>query len=214
MTTVLILAAGEQARWEKAYGIKQFRPIEKEPLIIRTQRQVKDRGQMAFVITHNPEIARASKRILAPRARRWIAETLKSTAHIWTERVIVLLGDVVYSKACMDAIVVYDGPIRFWGNLYEIFALSFDDRVMTEMFTAIDKAIYHAEYDGGPGKLRKVYQAFVGLDFEDNEIHRDEFEEVLAPDYTRDFDSIKDWKNFVKEVLNPRRLDDLPGGVR
>ncbi len=214
MTTVLILAAGEQARWEKAYGIKQFRPIEKEPVITRIQRQVQDRGQMAFVITHNPEIARTSKRVLAPRARRWIAETLRSTAHIWTERVIVLLGDVVYSKACMDAIVVYDGPVRFWGNLYEIFALSFDDRVMTEMFTAIDKAIYHAEYDGGPGKLRKVYQAFVGLDFEDNEIHRDEFEEVLAPDYTRDFDSIKDWKNFVREVLNPRRLDDLLGGDR
>ncbi len=212
MTTVLILAAGEQARWEQAYGIKQFRPIEKEPLILRTQRQVRDRGLSPIVVTHHPEIARASKRVLAPRARRWIAETLKSTAHIWTKRVIVLLGDVVYSKACMDAIVVYDGPIRFWGNLYEIFALSFNDETITDVFTAIDKAIYHAEYDGGPGKLRKVYQAFVGLDFEDNEIHRDEFEEVLAPDYTRDFDSIEDWKNFVREVLNPRRLDDLPGG--
>ncbi len=212
MITVLILAAGEQARWEKAYGIKQLRPVEKETTIGRIQRQIRDRGLSPIVVTHHPEIARTAKSTFTPRARRWIAETLRSTAHIWTERVIVLLGDVVYSKACMDAIIVYDGPIRFWGNLYEIFALSFDGSVMTEMFTAIDKAIYHAEYDGGPGKLRKVYQAFVGLDFEDNEIHRDEFEEVLAPDYTRDFDTIEEWKNFVREVLNPRRLDDLPGG--
>lgn len=208
MTTVLILAAGEQARWEKMYGIKQLRPVESESVIGRIQRQVRDRGHAAFVVTHNPTIIKVSERTIMPRLREWIAETLRSTAYMWTNRVIVLLGDVVYSKATMDLIINYDGPIRFWGNIGEIFAMSFNDEAVTQMFTAIDKAIYHARFEGGPGKLRKVYQAFVGLDFEDNNIQHKVFEEVH--DYTRDFDVEKDWRNFVHEVLNARILDDLP----
>ncbi len=115
----------------------------------------------------------------------------------------------------MDAIISYDEPVRFWGNLYEIFALnfnfalSFNDKAVTRMFTAIDKAIYHAEFKGGPGKLRKVYQAFVGFDFEDNNIHHKMFEEVLHPDYTQDFDAADDWHNFVIEKLNTGVIDDL-----
>lgn len=209
MTTVLILAAGEQARWEDDYGLKQLRPIEGESLIVRTQRQVRQRSQAAFVVTHKEVLQRLSERAVYPTRRRWIAETLRSTAYMWTDRVIVLLGDVVYSKAVMDSIINYDGAIRFWGNLHELFGLSFNHDATTKMLTALDKAIHHAEYDGGPGKLRKVYQAFVGFDFEDNNIHHAMFEEVPASDYTRDFDTKEDWSNFVLEVLNRWELDDL-----
>ena len=209
MTTVLILAAGEQARWE-AGTPKQLLHIKKETVIGRIQRQVRDRGLAAFVVTHHPTITAHVERIILPRSRRWVAETLRSTAYGWTSRVIVLLGDVIYSKAVMDSIINYDGPVRFWGNLYELFALSFNDDAVTPILTAIDKAIHHAEHKGGPGKLRKVYQAFVGFDFEDNNIHHEIFDEVMGTDYTQDIDTVDDWHNFVKEKLNAGVLDDLP----
>ena len=213
MTTVLILAAGEQARWEDDMGIKQLLPVEQESVISRIQRQVRDRGFAAFVVTHHPQIIKVSKRTIMPRERRWTAETLRSTAYMWTSRVIVLLGDVVYSKAVMDSIINYDGAVRFWGNLHEIFALNFNDEAMTKMFTAIDKAIHHAEFQGGPGKLRKDYQACVGVDIEDNNIRQPYFEEDLPPDNTKDFDTTGEWKAFVLEVLNTWKLDDLPERV-
>lgn len=213
MTTVLILAAGEQARWEDDMGIKQLLPVEKESVIIRIQRQVRDRELAAFVVTHHPMIIKCSERTIMPRARRWTAETLRSTAYMWTAKVIVLLGDVVYSKAVMDSIINYDGAVRFWGNLHEIFALNFNDEAMTPMLTAIDKAVYHAEFKGGPGKMRKIYQAFVGFDFEDNNINHMIFETVSIYDYTTDFDTAQEWRNFVLEVLNTRKLDDLPERV-
>ncbi len=175
MVTVLILAAGEQARWEADLP-KQLLRIKKETVIGRIQRQVKDRGHSAYVITHHPTITAYVQRVIRPRARRWIAETLRSTEYMWTKRVIVLLGDVLYSKALMDEIIAYNGDLRFWGNLQEIYALSFNDEMVTQLFTAIDKAIHHAEFEGGPGKLRKVFQALVGFSFDNNNIKHRFFE--------------------------------------
>ncbi len=86
MTTILILAAGEQARWEDRLGIKQLLIVEKETVIDRIQRQVRDRGHSPFVISHVPAIIEQSERIIQPRSRRWIAETLRSTAYMWDSR--------------------------------------------------------------------------------------------------------------------------------
>jgi len=213
MTTILILAAGEQARWEIGQGVKQFLPIISEPLIVRTQRQVKDRGQSPLVVTCHQNIVKVSPAyymILKKEERRWTAETLKTTRWLWEPRVIVLLGDVVYSKALMDSIFEYGGPLRFWGTIHEIYAISFDSRRFTEMEQALDKVIHHAEYEGGPGKLRKVYQALAGYSFDHNEIHHPYFEEVIHPDYTQDFDTVQEWHRFVREKLNQKVIDDLP----
>jgi hypothetical protein len=213
MTTVLVLASGEQARWEIGQGIKQFLPIEKESLITRIQRQVQDRGQVAVVVAHNPLILKVSwayYTIVKKEERRWIAEAVKTSRWCWESRVIILLGDVVYSKTLMDSIFEYGGPVRFWGDRYEIFALGFDNRMFTKMEQALDKAIHHAEHNGGPGKLRKVYQALAGYTFDKNEIRNIYFEEVIHPDYTQDFDTVQDWHRFVREKLNQNLIDDLP----
>ncbi len=213
MTTVLILASGEQARWEIGQGIKQFLPIEKEALITRIQRQAEDRGQSAMVVAHDPLIIKLSQAyytIVKPSERRWIAETVKTTRWFWETRVIILLGDVVYSKSIMDSIFEYGGPVRFWGDKYEIFALGFDNRMFEKIDQALDKAIHHAEHQGGPGKLRKVYQALAGYSFDNNEIRHHYFEEVIHPDYTQDIDTVQDWHRFVREKLNLKLIDDLP----
>jgi hypothetical protein len=213
MTTVLVLAAGEQARWEIGQGIKQFLPIDKETLIGRIQRQAVDRGQYATVITWRSDIMKASKSyylIHRPDERRWIAETLRTTRWLWEPRVIVLLGDVVYSKQIMDSIFEYGGPVRFWGNTGEIYALSFDSRMFEKIDEALDKAIRHAEFEGGLGKLRKVYQALAGFPFDINNTNHSYFETVLHHDYTQDFDTVQEWHNFVREKLNQKVIDDLP----
>jgi hypothetical protein len=213
MTTVLVLASGEQARWEIGQGIKQFLPIEKESLITRIQRQVQDRGQVAVVVAHNPLILKVSWAyyiIQKKEERRWIAEAVKTSRWSWESRVIILLGDVVYSKALMDSIFEYGGPVRFWGDLHEIYALGFDSRMFEKIEQALDKAIHHAEFQGGPGKLRKVYQALAGYTFDNNEIRHPYFEEVEHPDYTQDIDTVQDWHRFVREKLNQKLIDDLP----
>ncbi len=208
MTTVLILAAGEQARWEGDTP-KQLLEVHGEPLISRIQRQVRMRRHAAFIITHHPQITVLAERAINPRRRRWVAETLRSTEYMWTKRVIVLLGDVLYSKALMDEIIAYNGDLCFWGNLQEIYALSFNDEMVTQLFTAIDKAVHHAEYSGGPGKLRKVFQALVGFDFDDNNIKHRFFETIYLYDYTQDFDTQEEWDNFVKEKMDAGLIDDL-----
>lgn len=216
MKSVFIMASGEQSRWEKSYAaqFKQLLPVEGETIIERIQRQVMDRSYKSTVMAHERAILKDVRHYVCtvPESkRRWLCEAVKTLADMWRGQVIILLGDVVYSKAIMDSIFNYEGQVRFWGNLYEIFAMSFND--YEKMIEACDKATEHAE-NGGPGKLRKVYQAYTGFGFDNNEIHHRVFEEVMITDYTQDIDTVGEWLNFVKEKLNMRIIDDLPQKVK
>ncbi len=208
--TVIILAAGEQERWDVSGGLKQLVSIGKEAVITRIQRQVKQRGATATVATHKREIALCAEESYYPTEHRWISETLKSTYPIWSVKNIILLGDVIYSKRCMDDIFAYDGDIRFWGNEHEVFALGFSLTVEDKLLKAIEKVLAYAEKTN-TGTMRKLFFAYVGHPIDENN-YKHAYFQVIDPvnDYTNDIDSEQERYNFMKEVVHTRRLDDLP----
>jgi hypothetical protein len=210
---VLVLASGEQNRWEKTGKPgprKQLLPLNGETIIERIIRQCRDRGADPIVVTHHGDIMEERGAIFLPvRDRRWTVETLLSTAPHWRERTVILLGDVIYSKAVIDRIYKCRDPIRVFGNELEIFGLSFSLDMWSDVSKALEVAIGHAE-NGGPGKLRKFYQAYCGLNLDSPDMEKTIIDWVChITDYTRDVDTPEDYATLRLKVIDGGRLDDL-----
>ena len=204
---VLILAAGKALRFNST--LKQLLPIGNELIVNRIIRQVEARNIFPLLITHSQEIADAANIQICqkPKANRWTCETLLSTIEWWNKRVIILLGDVIYSKAVMDRIINCQDEIRVFGHEYEIFAISFTSLVKVEVILALSEAIRHA-MAGGPGTLRKFYQAYCGLDLDSDKMEDKILDRVcFIQDYTNDIDTQEDYDNFLKQKLH--LLDDI-----
>jgi choline kinase len=119
----LILAAGQQNRWEhEKFPIKQLIEIDGKTLIERIQWQFG-----GAVVTHTPEILAKSQYVYRPEKFRWTVETLLSTAEFWRNQQIITLGDVYYTKEAVEAIKDFKGDMQFFGTIHEIFAISFTD---------------------------------------------------------------------------------------
>lgn len=212
MTTALILAAGEQVRWELenpfGYRFKQLLPVGSESIIARIVRQCRERRVEPLVVTHKKEIAQATDAPYhIPVKNRWTVETLLHSP-LNKRRVIVLLGDVIYSKSVMDRIFKYRGHIRVFGSEYEIFAISFSRSVLINVQHGLRKAIQHAE-NGGPGKLRKFYQAYCNLDLDSDCMETAIMSRVYyMEDYTQDVDSARSYKELLNKVVKGGLLDD------
>ncbi|MEJ5260793.1 MAG: NTP transferase domain-containing protein [Anaerohalosphaeraceae bacterium] len=150
--TAIIPAAGQGQRWNRAFGtLKQLVPVcdNRQPLLIRTIQMLRDRGVgTVYVLTREPEIVKAaagSAEVLPPAADRYLSDTILSSRSVWSEKTVVLLGDVYFSSACIDSIVRFEQEHRFWGighgsavcrnNLRrpELFAFSFLDSAYSEV---------------------------------------------------------------------------------
>lgn len=121
----------------------------------------------------------------------------------------MLLGDVAYSADTLDRILRYDGPVRFFGNKAEIFALAFGAEMHDKMAEALQKAVTHAEAvlakgQGNctkqewksVGKVWTCYRALVGLPMAEHDDGKDRcFQYQPAGDWTTDFDV---WERYVK----------------
>ena len=212
MTIALILAAGQQVRWEKenpfGYRFKQLLPVGEESIIARIVRQCREREVEPLVVTHKKEIVQATDaRHHIPVRNRWTVETLLCSP-LDGNRTVVLLGDVVYSKTVMDRIFRYKGYIRVFGSEFEIFAISFSRPVSFHVRHALKEAIEHAE-SGGKGKLRKFYQAYCGLDMNSDHMETAVMSRVYyLEDYTRDIDSARSYKELLNKVVKGGLLDD------
>lgn len=181
-----------------------------EPIICRIIRQVRERGDEPIVVTHNRNImAIVDTDIFVPRSRATTCNTLLSTAPLWHGYVRVLLGDVVYSKYAMDAIM-NDGRFQCtFGDLWEIYALIFHTDIYGgEVAYAAEKA---AEYK--KGKLRYLYRYLRWQDvkYEDTveNLHdHAQFWYKPSGDYTFDMDNEDRYRRFVSTVMKRGRLDD------
>jgi len=198
-TLPIILAAGDQSRWEQDHDLgvshKQLIDIAGEKLIDRIVRQCRDRGREPLIITHHQAIVEAVDASYCPVvSRRWTCDTLLHSP--WGWRTIVLLGDTLYSRTVMDRI--FAAP--------EIYGLVFTREVYIQIIEALTAAIRHAE-KGGPGKLRKFYQAYCGINLETNKMESEVLDWVCnVSDYTTDFDTPDDYHNFITHRLE--WLDD------
>src|SRR3990172_6468746 len=86
---VLICATGEGARWHGGEP-KQLAWLGDETILQRQIRQCNQRGTRPTVFTHDTMIARHIAPLRhfwdVPDHRRWLAETIFSTQHIWRAR--------------------------------------------------------------------------------------------------------------------------------
>jgi len=217
MTTVLILAAGAQKRWE-GHGIKQLADLGGESVLLRLARQVKRHGHTPIVVTGNPDIRRACLDIcltFQPLDCRWIMETILSTRALWTDPVIVLLGDVIYSRAAIEAILTDPRPFQIYGDVGEIYGMRF--RMEHEPQLRDISADAEARQGGVErGRIWNLYRKLCGRDL-DTHFHPYENDPnfTYIRDYTGDIDTVEALEVFRRDVIAAGRFDDTrePIGV-
>lgn len=119
MTQVIILCNGTDAGWNGHLGVrKQLIPVDGEPILCRTVRQLTERGVSSLTIaTSHRELEVPGADIFvpgeAPTYRNSHPPGLAvSPLFVWSDQpTILLLGDVRYSDAAMDTIV---RPVDSW----------------------------------------------------------------------------------------------------
>jgi hypothetical protein len=197
----VILAAGHAVRFHGA--LKQLLPMpDGDTLLSRMIRQVAERGGRSYVATWHPPIVEycrfSGADVVVPSAYRWTVETMLSTMSVWhRDRTIILLGDVVYSRAVMDEIFHRSLRLGIWGNQAEVFALSFTSQYWVGIELGLRETIRLTEGGAEPGKLRSFYRHTFPTPFW-----------IQVGDYTRDFDLPEHVRDFRREVLQTNRLDD------
>ncbi len=154
--TAVVPAAGRSERWGNYLGVpKQLATVgrpESTPLIVRTVRLLAEAGiERRVVVAHDPAIADAVSSLAQaehPQSHRFLSETLLSTGSFWSDRTLVLLGDVFFTRNSIDAMVQAPPGLHFFGIDYnspphrrgrrpEIFAMAFDRSVHDEMNRAL-----------------------------------------------------------------------------
>ena len=197
---VVILCAGKSKRFEWEGASKHLLPVFGEQLLSRTIRQCAEREVFPYVVTHDLKMVLDLKEqrfsLFEPSDCFYTCDTLNSTFVLWDKRVIVLLGDVIYSDALMDSIIHERGNIVFYGHnaKREIYALTFSDRVN------ILKALYGVKGRVEAGHHGQLWQLFYVLHSLPPETHPRtlpyrRFRQVW--DFSRDFDTVEDYLEFV-----------------
>lgn len=144
-TTVIITAAGNSDRWGNYLNtVKHLAPIPLpgQTVIGRTIQMLKNAGiDNIFVATENEKIIETvakDVRIIRPANCESLANTILSSHEKWTQRTIVMLGDVFFSQQCLETILRCKDNVKFFGidrhsepklirtRRSEIFALSFN----------------------------------------------------------------------------------------
>ena len=201
-TSVIILAAGEAKRMNGLQ--KQLLNIGNHTVIGRIIHQVKMRGCEPFVVSNDKDILAVANSWIMPRKYSVTCETFMSTSHLWNKRTIVLLGDVLYSKMCMDYIFDCLDPVAVFGDAWEIYAVTFMFRQRHKVMRALETG-----KDYGLGKLRYFYRAYCGfpMDMEDRggvTLEPDVFKYIF--DWTRDIDTLEEYHNTIRELVTTRVL--------
>ena len=217
-TSVLILAAGPYRHGWTEDAPKHLALIAGEPLILRTLRQLKERGydEEVVVVTHNKAIQAVVPRYFEPAKFYWRSETLLSTRELWGERTIVLHGDAVFSSRFMDALVAAPEPFMFIGigNLLHTEAFVFTDQALVLKAAKVaTEAAYAGEVEPKPKNVGQNTPHGWGHQYEhwwfyytlsglppvlarhfDPKIHR-----IITGDYTRDIDTPEKYSQFLSK---------------
>jgi len=142
---IYLMAQGKGSRWEwnkgrKSAKYKQLVKVGDEPLIVRTLRQLQDRGETNTLVIADgdffPKVKEYAMLQTNPEPVGTINEGILSLYRGWTEekQSVFLLGDVVFSNQALDTILQSNRSFAIFGrkgrNKYtskvasEIFAVS------------------------------------------------------------------------------------------
>ena len=201
---IFILCAGNASRFT---GIqKQLLPIGETTILGRQLSFLRDYD--VYVVTHHDEIADYARvfgaNIINPESHTNICDSAYSTYSEWCETNVILLGDVIYSKVVMNQILLCREPMKFFGNVYEIFALTFTNIEIAERALRLGiKTPY--------GKLCHAYRSFIGAPIDRQEtpklLRSETYFQYIDCRITRDCDTTNQYLNIVNELVNRNILD-------
>lgn len=215
MTAVLICAAGEGTRWHGGQP-KQLAWLGDETILQRQIRQVKARGVEPLIVTRDEQIELATwdndALTHSPASYRWLAETILDTHYRWQDHTIALLGDVIYSRALMDALFTFPQSIAIYGNNAECLALTFTEAGQADLIKALQMVIQATERGHGYGKLWNLCRLLDNLPIEQHFIREDGVF-VRVHDWSTDVDTPEAYLQLQRNVLELEIIDDrLPVG--
>jgi hypothetical protein len=122
-TTAIIPAAGDGRRWGNYLGtVKQLVPVgveTGESVILRTIRMLNEAGiSNVYVVTDVLEIiteVQSVAQVIRPEKSQYLSDTILSSKDVWSEKTLILLGDVYFSRECIEAMVHCEKEFCFWG---------------------------------------------------------------------------------------------------
>lgn len=207
MIKVLILCAGTSSRWNNYMNVpKQLIKIDNETLLDRMIRLLHKNNITDINIVSNVKSHKTNNcGFFRPPKSGWILETFLSTQKIWTDRNIILLGDVYYSSCALKTVVKYEGDIAAFGRSGsskftefirpEIFAISFNQKIASTVILNAKNALNDA-IKGGEGKLWQFYRSIAGFSLDEHQIETKFFH--VIDDLTNDFDLPEDYNSFIR----------------
>lgn len=186
---VLIMAAGDATRCFEFPKQLLMLPIG-ETVLDRQVRQIRLAGHEPIVVTHRKEIIDIGYDHFVPENRATLCNSILSTEELWEEKTVIVLGDVVFTQACIDKLLGSYKPCHVVGNEAEIYGMSFVKSEWDKVVGKLQEASEHRL-----GKLRYFYKVYAGLPIEGPEYehttlawHRDE---------TNDIDDMATYINMV-----------------
>lgn len=210
MTQTIILAAGRATRFN---GIKkQMLPICHDQTIVGRQveqcRLLTDSKPTIMVSDlHNAkEYANQYKvNTMIAENHKTTCNTMLSSSSIWKDRTVVLLGDVIYSPKVINQIYDYTGDFSVFGNTWELFAVSFTNKVWKQIKDALQKGSKYKL-----GKLRYMYKYYIGLEPNSKETEGQPPGKhfVYTHDWTRDIDMKQEYHDAIIQLANTHILDN------
>jgi len=210
----VILCAGDYAPWKETGVSKFFAEVDGKANILRTQAMLAGEGVppgSVFFAVSDPEFLKAipGARAIDAGKTEIVCETINNVQAALGGNMVFLLGDVIYSRACILAVVDDDNDLRFFGRVGasrftskkwgEIFAVKCSARKWADLSAALQKTIEfyrtsHADY----GRLWTCYHYLTGTEPLQNRITSKHFTQV--DDLTDDFDSYKEYQRLLNRM--------------
>lgn len=195
---VFSLCNGTQERW-KDDAPKQICDILGEPLLLRTNRQVLERGYKMEVVSHNPFLLNFASfneiSIMPVPKTDKLVSTILLTAPL--SRVTFLLGDVFFTDEAIDTIFRYDGDLQFFGTKFELFALV----VGAERLPALFEQMQETELKSR-GKLWHLLRCVSGVEWEKHEPEKlkENPYHTLIDDLSDDMDTVQQYLKLINKL--------------
>lgn len=207
MHRVIILAGGGPRKGWTMEHPKVLARVKGGPIVNRVIRQVQNRGYDCVVLTDNENVVQAVIGAECyvppphPAEMDWHYDRpiggVANSIPLWSEdgRTLILCGDTAYTGEAMDAILKDQSPISVWGDVDEVYAITFLPEQAGRLKEAIDKSLYT---DKTTGHLWTIYRALCSFPLR---AHR--FEDVIWKDlgrktYLFDFDSVEKYEKWLK----------------
>ena len=218
MSRALLLAAGEMTRWGNHLNTpKHLIPIQGEPLIHRTQRQLRERGitdiHVVCQVERAPTYVAAHSRWAEPHWRDRDMHQHESSRHLWhpDDPTLIIYGDTYLTDELADTIATDPGDP--WHIYARHDASTITGRKWGEMFAwviapsqhhIIDQATndaLHAKRNGLTQRLLgwEIYRCAVGIPIDKHRKEDTHF--VEWDDASDDFDYPNDYETW--RALNP-----------